>query len=50
MDPLECPWKEMGIDLVIEATGVYTSTADCMKHIEASSFFFFFLIQIPSTL
>ena len=32
-DPSKLPWKEMGIDLVIESTGRFTSREDANKHI-----------------
>ena len=31
------PWKELGIDLVLECTGIYTSEEKAHKHIEAGS-------------
>jgi len=36
-DPLNLPWKEMGIDIVIEATGKFTKKEDAKKHIEAGA-------------
>jgi len=36
-DPLKLPWKEMGIDIVIEATGKFTKRADAAKHLEAGA-------------
>lgn len=32
-DPAQLPWKEMGIDLVIEGTGVFIDNAGAGKHI-----------------
>jgi glyceraldehyde 3-phosphate dehydrogenase len=32
-DPGKIPWKSLGADIVIEATGVFRSKADCEKHI-----------------
>ena len=32
-DPAELPWKDLGVDLVLESTGVFTSKEACMKHI-----------------
>jgi len=32
-DPSQIPWKEEGVELVVEATGVFTSKADASKHI-----------------
>jgi len=34
-NPLELPWKEMGIDIVVEATGVFVTKEGAGKHIEA---------------
>jgi len=28
------PWKDLGVDIVIESTGIYTKRADLIKHIE----------------
>lgn len=36
-NPLELPWKEMGIDIVIEATGVFVDTTGAGKHIQAGA-------------
>lgn len=36
-DPINLPWKEMGIDIVIESTGVYNDRESCMKHINAGA-------------
>ena len=36
-DPLNLPWKEMEIDIVIEATGKFTKKEDAIKHIEAGA-------------
>ncbi|HIQ51077.1 MAG TPA: type I glyceraldehyde-3-phosphate dehydrogenase, partial [Nautiliaceae bacterium] len=36
-DPLNLPWKEMGIDIVIESTGKFTKKEDAIKHIEAGA-------------
>ena len=33
-DPLKLPWKEMGIDIVIEGTGVFVDSKGAGKHIE----------------
>ena len=34
-DPEKLPWKEIGVDIVIEATGVFRSKDKAMKHINA---------------
>lgn len=36
-DPKELPWKEMGIDIVFECTGLFTSEEASMAHIEAGA-------------
>ncbi|MSR70343.1 MAG: type I glyceraldehyde-3-phosphate dehydrogenase [Phycisphaerales bacterium] len=34
-DPAQLPWKAMGIDYVIESTGLFTTAEDAKKHIDA---------------
>ena len=36
-DPVNLPWKELNIDLVLECTGVFTKLEDAHKHIEAGA-------------
>ncbi|CAL8471159.1 g10701 [Coccomyxa elongata] len=36
-NPLELPWGEMGIDLVIEGTGVFVSSEGAGKHLQAGA-------------
>lgn len=36
-DPLQLPWKEMDVDIVIEGTGVFVDEAGAGKHIEAGA-------------
>jgi glyceraldehyde-3-phosphate dehydrogenase (NADP+) (phosphorylating) len=36
-NPLELPWKEMGIDIVIESTGVFIDEEGAGKHITAGA-------------
>jgi glyceraldehyde 3-phosphate dehydrogenase len=36
-DPSKLPWKEMGIDIVIEATGKFTERSAAAKHLEAGA-------------
>ncbi len=36
-DPAGLPWKELGVDVVIESTGIFTKKADCAKHLEAGA-------------
>lgn len=36
-DPEKLPWKDMGVDLVIECTGFFTDRAGCEKHLKAGA-------------
>lgn len=36
-DPVNLPWGELGVDIVIESTGRFTKAADARKHIEAGA-------------
>ncbi len=36
-DPADLPWKEMGIDVVLECTGFFTNKEGAWKHIEAGA-------------
>ena len=36
-DAKNCPWKELGVDVVLECTGFYTSKEKSMAHIEAGA-------------
>ncbi len=45
-DPLELPWKELGIELVFECTGALTQRPDLEKHIHAGARFV--LLSAPS--
>ena len=36
-DPKNLPWKELGVDVVLECTGFFTSLEKAMAHIEAGS-------------
>ncbi len=36
-NPEDLPWKSLGVDIVIEATGVFTKKADAKKHIKAGA-------------
>src|SRR5512143_4214984 len=35
--PEKLPWKELGVDIVIESTGLFTDRAGASKHIEAGA-------------
>ncbi|MCG0275733.1 MAG: type I glyceraldehyde-3-phosphate dehydrogenase [Thermosediminibacteraceae bacterium] len=34
-DPANIPWKDLGVDIVVESTGVFTSKDKAVKHIES---------------
>jgi glyceraldehyde 3-phosphate dehydrogenase len=36
-DPGQLPWKQLGVDLVIESTGLFTKRAAAQKHIDAGA-------------
>jgi len=36
-DPRQLPWKELGVDVVVEATGVFRKRPDAMLHLEAGA-------------
>ena len=36
-DPAELPWKELGVEVVLESTGLFTKKADAGKHITAGA-------------
>lgn len=36
-DPAKLPWKALGVDIVIESTGLFTSRAECAKHLDAGA-------------
>ncbi|RLG57932.1 MAG: type I glyceraldehyde-3-phosphate dehydrogenase [Hadesarchaea archaeon] len=36
-DPAKLPWKELGVDLVIESTGVFRSKEGASKHLQAGA-------------
>jgi glyceraldehyde 3-phosphate dehydrogenase len=36
-DPAALPWRELGVDVVIESTGRFTKAADARKHLEAGA-------------
>jgi glyceraldehyde 3-phosphate dehydrogenase len=35
-DPLKLPWRALGIDVVIESTGIFTAREQLQKHLEAA--------------
>jgi glyceraldehyde 3-phosphate dehydrogenase len=36
-DPAKLPWAELGVDLVLECTGAFTSAGDLEKHVQAGA-------------
>jgi glyceraldehyde 3-phosphate dehydrogenase len=36
-DPAHLPWKELGVDIVIESTGLFSDTASASKHLQAGA-------------
>ncbi|MCG8343104.1 MAG: type I glyceraldehyde-3-phosphate dehydrogenase [Chlorobiales bacterium] len=36
-DPAQLPWKELGVDLVVESTGIFTKREGAAKHITAGA-------------
>jgi glyceraldehyde 3-phosphate dehydrogenase len=36
-DPSKLPWKDWGVDIVLECTGAFKEKADFMKHVEAGA-------------
>lgn len=36
-DPAKLPWKSLGVDIVVESTGLFTSRVDCAKHLDAGA-------------
>lgn len=36
-DPANIPWEKLGVEVVIEATGLFTKKADSQKHIDAGA-------------
>jgi len=36
-DPANLPWKDLGVDVVVESTGFFTKAADARKHVDAGA-------------
>jgi glyceraldehyde 3-phosphate dehydrogenase len=36
-DPAQIPWKELGVDIVVESTGIFTDKEKAMKHLEGGA-------------
>jgi glyceraldehyde 3-phosphate dehydrogenase len=45
-EPLDLPWKELGVDLVFECTGAFSRRLDLEKHVQAGARFV--LLSAPS--
>ncbi len=37
LEPINLPWKKLGIDVVLECTGIFTSVEKCQAHIDAGA-------------
>src|SRR5215218_6769793 len=46
-DPANLPWTDLGVDLVVECTGVFKSEDDLKKHIQAGASFV--ILSAPTT-
>jgi glyceraldehyde 3-phosphate dehydrogenase len=46
-DPANLPWADLGVDLVLECTGVFKSQDDLKKHIQAGASFV--ILSAPTT-
>src|SRR3954468_11341146 len=36
-DPASLPWKDLGVDIVLESTGRFTNASDAKKHLDAGA-------------
>ena len=36
-DPAQLPWKDLGVDVVIESTGLFTKREAAAKHLDAGA-------------
>jgi glyceraldehyde 3-phosphate dehydrogenase len=36
-DPAQLPWKDLGVDVVVESTGLFSDTANASKHLQAGA-------------
>ena len=36
-DPAALPWAELGVDFVVESTGVFRKKAQCLMHVQAGA-------------
>jgi glyceraldehyde 3-phosphate dehydrogenase len=46
-DPANLPWADLGVDMVLECTGVFKSEGDLKKHIQAGASYV--ILSAPST-
>ncbi len=36
-DPTQLPWKDLGVDIAMECTGIFTKKEDALKHVQAGA-------------
>ena len=36
-DPAKLPWKDLGVEIVVESTGIFRKREDCMRHVEGGA-------------
>lgn len=36
-DPTQLPWKDLGVDIAMECTGIFTKKDDALKHVQAGA-------------
>jgi glyceraldehyde 3-phosphate dehydrogenase len=36
-DPVQLPWKDLGVDIAMECTGIFTKKEDALKHVAAGA-------------
>jgi glyceraldehyde 3-phosphate dehydrogenase len=46
-DPAKLPWEDLGVDLVLECTGVFTTAEDLERHVQAGASFV--ILSAPTT-
>jgi glyceraldehyde 3-phosphate dehydrogenase len=46
-DPTNLPWGDLGVDLVLECTGVFTTAEDLAKHVQAGASYV--ILSAPTT-
>src|SRR5260370_12095897 len=48
-DPAELPWKDLGVDIVVESTGLFTDATKARVHIDKGGAKFFFFNDTATT-